>query len=185
MGSKRVLIVDDEETILRLLKGSLISLGVSYEVVTENNGESALERVRTEPFDLVVTDYMMGNMDGMQLLEAIKGLHPETRVVMITAYGSPELEQQAHDLKVYRYLTKPLEIAVFRQVVKEALESSATGPGGGSIFPDSRARQINKCVEKLLAESGARCVLLCEINGKAIIQVGNREPDRPFGRLAG
>jgi CheY-like chemotaxis protein len=174
MGSKRVLIVDDEETILRLLKSSLISLGGSYEVITENNGESALERVRQEPFDLVVTDYMMGGMDGMQLLEAIRQLHPETRVVMITAYGSSELEQQAHDLKVYRYLTKPLEIAVFRQIVKEALESTNVGvPGSGSIFPDSRAKQINKCIEKLLSESGARCVFLCEINGKVITRVGN------------
>jgi two-component system response regulator (stage 0 sporulation protein F) len=182
MGSKRVLIVDDEETILRLLKSSLTSLGGSYEVVTENNGESAIQKFREAPFDLVVTDYMMDGMDGMQLLAAVKELSPETRVIMITAYGSSELEQQAHDLEIYRYLTKPLEIALFRQIVKEALESSKTGPSGGSVVPESRARQITRPIEKLLAESGARCVMLCEINGKIIAQLGHTE-ELPFEEI--
>jgi CheY-like chemotaxis protein len=175
MRSKRVLIVDDEETILRLLKSSLISLSGSYEVMTANNGETALELFRRDPFDLVVTDYMMGGMDGMQLLEAVQQLVPETRVIMITAYGSTELEQQAHDLKVYRYLTKPLEIATFRLIVKEALEYNRVKQTGSLIMPDSRTQQVDQHLEKLLVESGARCVLFCEINGTVITKVGNTE----------
>ncbi len=174
MRSKRVLIVDDEETILRLLKSSLVSLSGSYEVVTATNGETALEHFRRENFDLVVTDYMMGGMDGMQLLAAIQKLRPDTKVIMITAYGSSELEQEAHDYKIYRYLTKPLEIATFRQIVKEALEDNP-GQDSSVAMLDSRTVQVDHKIEKLLAESGARCVLFCEINGKVITSVGNTE----------
>jgi two-component system response regulator (stage 0 sporulation protein F) len=175
MSGKRVLIVDDEETILRLLKSSLLSLGGSCEVITENNAEAALQRFKEAPFDLVVTDYMMDGMDGMQLLEAVQAISTNTRVIMITAYGSEQLEQEAHDLKVYRYLTKPLEIATFRGIVKEALETQTADLSASVGGTEVRNRQIVRLLEKLLAESGARCVLLCSINGSTLHQVGHIE----------
>jgi CheY-like chemotaxis protein len=93
MSTKHILIVDDEESILTVLKGSLKKLGPDYKVVTVTDGFTALDQILNQPFDLVVTDFNMAQMDGLELLEAIRYAQPDTRVIMITAYGSEDLEQ--------------------------------------------------------------------------------------------
>jgi CheY-like chemotaxis protein len=124
MAYKRILIIDDEEPVLTILKHSLKKLGPDYEVLTADNGFAALDKLQTQQFDLVVTDYNMEQINGLELIEAINHLQPAARVIMITAYGSDALEAEARRLQVYRYLTKPLEINDFRRVVREALFNS-------------------------------------------------------------
>jgi DNA-binding NtrC family response regulator len=125
MSYKRILIVDDEESVLTILKHSLKKLGPDCEVLTANNGFAALDELQTQKFDLVVTDYNMEQINGLELIEAINHLQPTARVIMITAYGSDALEAEARRLRVYHYFTKPLEINDFRQVVREALSKPA------------------------------------------------------------
>ena len=172
MGNKRILIVDDEETILTVLKGSLRVLGPEYEVATATSGDAALERLHQQTFDVVVTDYLMGGMDGLQLMEIIHSINPDTRVIMMTAYGSNELEEEARRLQAYRYLSKPLEIHAFRQVVQEALGDLAISRPGILILSDLRFRQLNRVIEQLRAETGASCVFLSEIEGKILARAG-------------
>ena len=126
MSYKRILIIDDEEPVLTILKHSLKKLGPDYEVLTANNGFAALDELQTQQFDLVVTDYNMEQINGLELIEAINHLQPAARVIMITAYGSDALEAEARRLQVYHYLAKPLEIHDFRRVVREALSKPAT-----------------------------------------------------------
>jgi two-component system response regulator (stage 0 sporulation protein F) len=172
MGNKRILIVDDEETILTVLKGSLRVLGPEYEVVTATSGDAALERLHQQTFDVVVTDYLMGGMDGLQLMEIIHSINPETRVIMLTAYGGNELEEETRRLQAYRYLSKPLEIHAFRQVVQEALGDLAINRPGILILSDLRFKQLNRVMEQLRVETGASCVFLSEIEGKILVRAG-------------
>jgi CheY-like chemotaxis protein len=180
---KWILIVDDEESILSVLKNSLKKLGSTYQVSTANSGEAALDQLEQRRFDLVVTDYRMGNMNGLELLEAIQGVQPGTRVILMTAYGSSEIEAQARHLQAYRYLTKPLEIKTFRGIVQEALGELAISRPGILILSDERYRQVIALLSKLLGDVGARCIFLTDPDGHLIAQSGDMT-NLPFEQMA-
>lgn len=101
----KILIVDDEEPIRHSL-GEILRLE-GYEIVTAENGETAIQAVQQESFDLILLDIRMPGMDGMEVLKTVNRLAPDTRVVLLTAHGSLEsaieaLRQGAHD-----YILKP------------------------------------------------------------------------------
>jgi CheY-like chemotaxis protein len=174
MSKKQILIVDDEEPVLYVLKNSLRKLGSEYEVTTATDAQSALALLRQQPFNLVITDYRMSGMDGLQLMEAIQDLRPETRVILITAFGNDALEAEARRLQAYRYLTKPLDISTFRSIVKEAFVGEvAVSRPGILILSDKRYRQIMSSLQELQVEVGARCIILTDANGQIIARAGD------------
>jgi len=120
--TKRILIVDDEARVLLILHDTLQRLGSSFEVVTAQSGSEALKQARKAAFDLVITDLRMPGMDGVELTRALKQIHPEVRVIWITAYGCHKASDESAELGVFRCLDKPLEIKQIRQVAKEALD---------------------------------------------------------------
>jgi CheY-like chemotaxis protein len=172
---KRILIVDDEESVLFVLKNSLAKLGQEYEVATAVNAFTALEYVQEQSFDLIITDYKMADMDGLQLMEAIRLLRADARIIMMTAYGTENLEAEAQRLDAYRYLTKPLEMGAFRQIVKEALRSEdmAISRPGLLILSDARYRQVMTLLQTLQGDVGARCIILTDANGQMIAHAGD------------
>jgi CheY-like chemotaxis protein/predicted regulator of Ras-like GTPase activity (Roadblock/LC7/MglB family) len=187
MSEKRILIVDDEESILTILKSSLKKLGSDYQVVTATDGFIALDYLKVNSFDLIVTDYNMASMDGLELLESARYLQPKARVIMMTAYGNNALESEARRLQAYRYLTKPLEINAFRQIVQEALADLVVNKPGILILSDKRYEQVNRMLEQLRAEVGARCVILTDAEGRPIARIGDLEklPLEEIGSLLG
>ena len=175
MSKKQILIVDDEKSILTVLEGSLKKLRPDYQVTTATDGYTALDHMLEQPFDLVVTDYNMVEMDGLELLEAIRYAQPDTPVIMITAYGNNALEAETRRLQAYRYLTKPIEIDTFRQVVQEALGDIDTAQSGIPVLSDDHYQQVNRMLEKLLTDVGARCVFLTNTQGQAIARTGHTD----------
>lgn len=175
MNKKRILIVDDEEVVLHVLKNSLRKLGDEYEVKTTVNGFSALAYLRDRPFDLVITDYRMDDMDGLELMNTIRADWPETRVIIITAYGNHELEEEAKKLDVYKYLLKPLEITEFRKVVQEAFTTRdlLLNRPGLIILSDERYQKIMVMLQQLQADVGGRCIILTDTNGQVIANSGD------------
>ena len=121
---QRILVIDDEENVLLVLHDALVKLGEQYEVVTAQEGREALKKVRAQPFDLVITDLKMPGMDGVELTEAIKALHPDTVVIWITAYGCHDVSDAAARLMVHDCLEKPVEVAEICRTVREALQGS-------------------------------------------------------------
>ena len=115
----RVLLIDDEETLLEYLSKRLLKKGFTVKVAV--SGEEALGAAKEEQFDVAVVDLKMPGIDGVELTEAVTTLSPSTIVVWVTAYGSPEAIAEAQRLGVYRCVDKPLEVGEIRQIAREAL----------------------------------------------------------------
>ncbi len=175
MARKRILIVDDEVSILTILRTSLEKLEPGYEVDTAHDGFTALDKLRDSQYDLVVTDYNMAEMDGLELLETIHYLQPAARVILITAYGCDAVETEARRLQAYRYLTKPLEIKFFRQVVQQALGDLSVSRPGILVLSDDRYRHVNHMLGQLMVDVSARCVFLTDAEGRTIAKTGNTD----------
>lgn len=118
---KRILIVDDEKKVAFFLQEGLAGLGERYEVISADSAESALRELDTDSFDLVVTDFRLPGLNGLQLMERLLKSSPNTRTILITAYGSDEVEAAAYRLRARRYLTKPFRIEDFVRTVRETL----------------------------------------------------------------
>lgn len=107
---KHILIVDDEARVAFFLREGLCGLGDEYKVDIAKSAESALERMRCQPFDLLVVDLRLPGISGLDLLKRARDTSPYTKTILITAYGSPEIEREAYRLNAYRYLHKPFRI---------------------------------------------------------------------------
>jgi small GTP-binding protein len=118
---KRVLVAEDDVNVAFLIKDGLTDLGANFEIETVSSGEEALQRIGEGTWDLVVTDYRMNGITGLELIKAIKTQVPATLTILMTGFGSDEIEQAAQQLQVYRYLTKPFPLVQLKRVIEEAL----------------------------------------------------------------
>lgn len=109
-GQKRILIVDDEAVVAFFLREGLQGLGDRYDVRISGSAESALEQVQQRRFDLAVVDYRLPGRNGLDLIRALREISPETHAIVMTAYSSPEVEQEALQLRASRYLEKPFPL---------------------------------------------------------------------------
>ncbi len=119
-----ILIVDDEQDMLDLLKRSL-EPDLNCRVETAASGEAALKRLTEDSFDLVVADIKMPGMDGLELLEIVKRKDPEQTVVMMTAYGEIDTAVGAIRSGAYDFITKPFEHDALVLRLEKALERSS------------------------------------------------------------
>jgi DNA-binding NtrC family response regulator len=115
-----ILVADDDDGIRFVLEDLLLKLG--YRVTCADEGGKALELVDRERFDLIILDLKMPDMNGMDVLRRVHRDHPDLLVLVITAYGSPELAMEAIREGAYDYFTKPFEVQDLRITVQRALE---------------------------------------------------------------
>lgn len=120
---QRLLLVDDDEVFLRPLHRTLELAG--YEVLPVQSGEEALDTLKTEDVDLVLTDKRLPGMDGVALVRQIKADHADLAVVVMTAYGTIESAVEAMRLGAEDYLVKPFEAAEMLLVIRRAIEFQA------------------------------------------------------------
>jgi two-component system response regulator PilR (NtrC family) len=120
MSAARVLIVDDEKSMRDLLTITLEKAG--YEVTAADGGEAAIDAVRKENFDAIITDLRMPKVDGLQVLRAAKDLSPETAVIVVTAVASTETAVEAMKLGAYDYVTKPFKLDEVDLIIRNGLE---------------------------------------------------------------
>lgn len=169
---KSVLIVDDEEKVVFFLRESLEELGRDFTIGTAGSAEEALEKIKSRPYDLVISDLRMPGIDGLQLLERVKQTHPNTRFILMTAYGSDEVEARAHGLEVYRYITKPFHVSDLLTVTRQALSDLTVREENGFAVPDDHTDAVSRTLSNLRFEVGAQCVLLADLQGHIVSEVG-------------
>jgi DNA-binding NtrC family response regulator len=119
MARNKVLVVDDEKNQREIYM--LILEDAGYDVTTAQSGEHALRLARENKFDLVLTDYKMTGMDGVQLVAELTDIDPSIIVVMMTAHGTVESVKSAMRAGVYDYLEKPVDREQLLKVVETAL----------------------------------------------------------------
>lgn len=125
----KILVVDDERSIRNTLMDILES--ENHEVVVAANGEIALEKAATETFDLVFSDIKMPKVDGIEVLETMKKLHPETKMILISGHGNIETAVECIKKGAFDFIEKPIEFDRLLTVVKDAL--SASSQHGGMV----------------------------------------------------
>ena len=114
---KMVLIVDDEETLTWSMAKSLSKDKDKYEVIIANNGREAFNYLAKNKIDLVITDIRMPDINGLDLLVKIKKEYPQTKVIIMTAYGSSDVQKEATQRGSLYYIEKPFEISDIRKII--------------------------------------------------------------------
>lgn len=116
----RILLVDDEPSILNVL--STLLKTESHDVVPVRGGDKALELVRSDHFDLMISDVRMTPIDGIELLKLVRKERPALAVIMLTAYGSVETAVEAMKEGAFDYVTKPFKVDELLITVQRALQ---------------------------------------------------------------
>jgi DNA-binding response OmpR family regulator len=137
---KCILVADDEEDLTWSIARSLAKNDKIFEVICVNDGDSALEVLATRHVDLVISDLRMPGRDGMDLLLDIQRDYPDTRVIIMTAYGSEAKRREIARRGTTYYIEKPFEIRYLRKLIYEALDITETGYEG--MLVSSRIRDM-------------------------------------------
>ncbi len=145
---KRVLIVDDEEDLTWTLSRKLSKDSDKFQLTCVNSGRQAIEALNQLPFDLVITDVRMPEVSGLELLMEIKEKYPRTKVIIMTAYGSSDVQKEATERGCFRYIEKPFEINELRELILDALTEKKGFRGSVSDFQLSDIVQLN-CLGRL------------------------------------
>jgi CheY-like chemotaxis protein len=116
-----VLIVDDEESFVLSLAEGLSAYRKFFNLRTAPNGAEAVKVLKLSPIDLVITDLSMPKMDGFELLAYMNRNYPKIPVILMTAYGTPKIEEIVSNMGIFRYLEKPLDINSVADNIFDAL----------------------------------------------------------------
>jgi two-component system response regulator PilR (NtrC family) len=128
-----LLVVDDEPDLRTLYELTLLREG--YEVDTAESVDDAVAQLRERAYHVVITDMRLPDGTGLDLLRRLDAEGRRERTIVITAYGSAENAVEALKAGAYDYLTKPVDLKVFRSVVAAALGRAAAPSGGGPARP--------------------------------------------------
>lgn len=167
-SSKRILVIDDDPDTCALVVDILTPVG--YTVCSLLSGERALEVLRQERFDLVLADIKMPRVSGLDLLGRVRATGSDTRVVLMTAYGSMESAIQALRRGASDYLIKPFSLEDLRTCVRQVLSKEIeVGPIlrylDLSIALDARRVWVHECEVELTRQQFDLLAYLFERRG--------------------
>ena len=172
MSQRRILIVDDEERVADALSRVLsLPQGGNYLVDRCDSGEAALLKLQETCPDLLITDLRMPGISGLELLERAHQLSPNTRSLLITAFGAPEVEAQVLRL-ANAYLPKPFTLATFLQTIQQALNAPPISPLAGTACSADSLQAMTGRLDILRMDTGAYCVLLSDCAGHLLAECG-------------
>jgi DNA-binding NtrC family response regulator len=132
MKEVNILLLDDEPIVGQRLKSGLVKMGC--EVETFENPLEAMARIAQKRFDIVITDVMMAEASGIQVLETARKINPAVKVIIITGYATAELAREAMDKGAYDMIAKPFKPADLRALVVRAMQElgvEVAAPAGG------------------------------------------------------
>jgi len=195
----RILVVDDEKVQLEMLEGFLVKQG--YDATSAEEGRKALEKFKHGSFDLVLTDYRMPGMDGIQLLREVRGLQPEAVVVIMTAYGTVGTAVAAMKEGATDYLTKPIDLDELLLLIQRVEREAVLGQENRDLkeqlrekfkvdFIVSASRQMEEALNLVgrVSRSSATILILGESGtGKELIaraiHYSSPRADKPFVKV--
>lgn len=118
MSDEKVLLVDDEEEFTHVLAERMESRGLT--IVTVESGPAAIKKAEEEPFDAIILDMIMPDMDGIETLKRLREINPDMQIIMLTGYATLEKGIEAVKLGAMDFLEKPADIKKLLEKIKEA-----------------------------------------------------------------
>ncbi len=118
-----ILIVDDEQSYRKLL--TLVFETDGHSVRTAMNGRQALELITASPADVIISDVRMPDMDGIELLRAVRETSPDVGLVLMTAFASVDTAREAFKLGADDFVEKPFDVEELKLIVRKTLEKQA------------------------------------------------------------
>jgi two-component system, sensor histidine kinase and response regulator len=124
----KLIVVDDHPNTAAMLARVLSKFDTPVEIKTASGGEEALEIIGDQGVDILITDFMMPGMNGLELIESLTGSQKPAHIILITAYDTPGLEISARKLNVQDYLVKPVQPENIRGLVGKAIDGLRPSP---------------------------------------------------------
>jgi two-component system response regulator PilR (NtrC family) len=144
-----ILVVDDEEMIRDLMAETLDRWG--YNSLTACDGQEAIEKAKGRKIDLVLTDLKMPRKDGIELVQELKELNPDTSAILFTGYGSIDNAVDAFKAGVADYLLKPVDMAELHSKIEDALHEQKAIRSKSPIYSINFAVLISIPIWMILA----------------------------------
>jgi signal transduction histidine kinase/CheY-like chemotaxis protein len=150
----KILVVDDEEIVLRFACDALRSQG--HLVEGASNAQEALKKVKEEKYDFILTDIKMPEMDGVELIKAVHEIDPNMGALFMTGYASLDTAKEAILEGAYDYILKPLDLHEIRSAVAKAIHKRQ------KVWEDARGKELSRLsdLHKILYAAGDRKGLL-------------------------
>ena len=170
-----VLLVDDQRDIVRLLHSALDTLQVQeMEVIECPSGEEAMLEVGRRKIDLLVTDYRLAGMTGVELMQKIRQLQPEVRVVVVTGMSERKAREEILGAGAVAIFDKPIPLADFLDVVERNLGLVRTiFPPETEVRSDARRARISDLVANLRQDVKAGAAILLNDRGLVVARAGD------------
>ena len=127
VADERILVVDDEVTCLHVIDKALVKEG--YLVKSTSSPKDALKIVREERFDLLLTDIMMPDINGVELLRIVRGIQPDITIAVITGHAAPDTIISCLREGVQAFITKPFTAQELKTELKRVLEKRRLNDG--------------------------------------------------------
>jgi CheY-like chemotaxis protein len=167
----RIIIVDDQREVRRMLRAGLETLGPDIHVTDVPSGEEALLVISQKPADLLVVDVRLPGITGLELKERAKERNPELKLILITGLADPDTRQRVSQAGAEAYFFKPINMADFLETVERCL----------GIIPDIAPAQEEKAashnlpdyLSSLRQSLAATAVILMDERGRAVAQAGD------------
>src|SRR5437762_1027991 len=175
----RVLVVDDEQSLRKILAATLQREG--YEVEVASDGEEALAALDRDGADVVVTDLVMPKMDGLSLLRKVVVSHPDVPVIVVTAHGRVDSAVEAMKAGAFDFITKPFEHAELKAIIAKAARQSDLN--ARNVIPDEPGRRFTEIIGKGQRMLEMQVKLLRAIQESEFERVGGVKTTRVVVRL--
>jgi len=120
----RVMVLDDEPIVCERLRSMLEKMDLEVETFVEPG--KAIKRIVEIPFQVLITDLKMKELDGIEIVKMTQRVSPQTKVIMITGFATVEKAKQALQLGVFDFIAKPFKLSQLRDLVAKALDLSAS-----------------------------------------------------------
>ncbi len=117
---EKILIVDDDEDLLEIMAERMKMRGM--EVTSAQTADEAFVMIEREPFDIIIIDFMLPGIDGLQAIKTIRKTRPDMRIILQTAYATSEKEKEALAMGAWGVVEKPMDLDRLTRLIKDKRE---------------------------------------------------------------
>lgn len=173
MAAYRILIVEDQREVSRLLRSALETLEHNLEVIEIPSGEEAILDSSRHPVDLLVSDYRLPGMSGVELMRKVRANHPKAKILLVTGLADPKVRKEVAEAGADGFFIKPVAIADFLDAVERHLGLVETIlPPEPIALEAEEIRRLPDLLAGLRQELDATSVLLFDDSGQVLARAG-------------